>query len=449
MSKSQHKSGGAPLPENYLTDKRISVCLCIPNEPEYRQAFIGHLADMGKWWFWEKGGLGDRRATEAAELWRRLLATEMHMPCLGSNRIAKQYFNQAGHWEVEYEDGTTEVRDDLDPRYSSPTFYPLPGADGSDKRCAAAGSIRTILEEDFIQAMDDADTSNALLTLVIAMIAVFLTAGAGLPLLVMAMVNAIIGFGIAATKSAFTAQVWDDLECILYCNMGDDASFTEGQWQTVKDLVFEHYAGSIVQTVLYNTINAAGFVGLTNMARSGRVTDNDCSLCDCDDTWCYLFDFVTAGDEDWTPDSHLDFGMGVYVLGEGWNYTDKVMTSQNPDQARRAVQIERIFSTRTITRIVATYNYVKGSTSSGTAPASLILVGDTTLVSRSFNAETDGVGKTLEWNGAVSASNIRFISRSSLDIAAPYTYSGDVRLTSVLVEGLGTNPFGEDNCPEE
>jgi hypothetical protein len=72
-SKAQKKSGYL-LPSPTIGYPPICVSFQIPDAPEYRAAVRGHLAQLGKWWKWERSGEDtDRRATQVALIFRHLL----------------------------------------------------------------------------------------------------------------------------------------------------------------------------------------------------------------------------------------------------------------------------------------------------------------------------------------------------------------------------------------
>jgi len=69
---------GYPLPDPVTGYPLICVTLKIPDVLQYRQDFIGHMWQLGKWWNWEQSGLpGDDRAARAAAYWRELLFEHM------------------------------------------------------------------------------------------------------------------------------------------------------------------------------------------------------------------------------------------------------------------------------------------------------------------------------------------------------------------------------------
>lgn len=93
---------------------------------------------------------------------------------------------------------------------------------------------------------------------------------------------AVIGFAGAAFAAAFTQDVWDELESMLYCNMSDDMSFTESQWYSLYYQIQGAFNGA-VSIHLSNLMNLLGPVGLTNIARTDHGTYNEvnCSCNDC------------------------------------------------------------------------------------------------------------------------------------------------------------------------
>lgn len=71
MADRRDKTTGLPLPSPVDPGSTICVTLQIPDAPEYRQAFRGFVADLGKFWTWQHTvGQDDSPAREAAELWR-------------------------------------------------------------------------------------------------------------------------------------------------------------------------------------------------------------------------------------------------------------------------------------------------------------------------------------------------------------------------------------------
>lgn len=82
MPAKRDKTTGLPLPSPVDPGSTICVQLQIPDAPEYRQAFRGFVADLGKWWTWSHtAGQSDNPARDAAELWRIAATTIVYGMC--------------------------------------------------------------------------------------------------------------------------------------------------------------------------------------------------------------------------------------------------------------------------------------------------------------------------------------------------------------------------------
>lgn len=291
-SKSQRERGWT-LPEVLTGHDLLCVQLKIPNNPEYRAAFGGAIQELAYWFNWKKSyEPGDTRAAQAAYYWRELIDTylcvendpgSLGMGCgCGCKEPTNQRYTEDGFLEQSFDGGETWERATDDPRFNAPIFPPIPGDDGTDKKCDAAASAAKVIDDDIVQKMEEGMTFSSILAIFAAVIALLLSGGAAAPLLV-GLIGQIITFGINATKAAFTTTTWELFECILFCNMNDDGSFTEEQWLQIKADITTIIGTGIEAVFLKNTVNAFGVSGITNAARSQRVTGADCSSCGCID----------------------------------------------------------------------------------------------------------------------------------------------------------------------
>lgn len=193
-------------------------------------------------------------------------------------------FTSAGYVEQSFDGGLTWERLINDPRFNAPIFPPLVGPPGPDLPCAGAKSGREVFRLLVAEIKANQAIWEAVATFVASLLA-FL--GTMLPLIgtvVAVLVSTLAILLIAAGKAAFDAQmtdaVLDQFMCILFCNIGPDASFTEAQWQEVKQDIVDQFGG-IVEPFLWNNVNTLGPVGLTNICRVFPGLAGDCSACPC------------------------------------------------------------------------------------------------------------------------------------------------------------------------
>lgn len=459
--KTQAEQRGYLLPET-INPPQVPICICIPCDRNHALAFLGQINDLGYWWNWERDEL--KQGTEAARVWRQIYddvdrqlreCGVFDMGCGCNDKPTRQRINEDGFLEVSYDDGETWQIDTADdPRFSNPI---LPEPSGGVDKCIAANSIVTALQElqqqEYEALLAGTNLLQTLYNIAAAFIGLVIAAPIALipaiiALLISALINIIADQIPEDFDDAFTEATWQDLLCILYCEMEADGSFTSSSWLTVKDRVVSEIGGYAGITWLHDTINLMGVVGLTNASRLGYGGSRDCSGCDCATEWCYLFDFAASGDEDWEALASGGSPFGVFVSGQYWNATDEVDTISNPDIGARMVYIGRDMDARTITRIVVTYDLTKGSYDSPTAPGLGIATDAGSLLTRGINTLANGTNLEVEWSGSAVAEQVTVFIRASRDQTSPYVYSGMAHIKAIRIEGLGANPFGANNCPE-
>jgi hypothetical protein len=92
--------------------------------------------------------------------------------------------------------------------------------------------------------------------------------------------NQIFALIIATLRPALTEGVYDTLKCILYCNIGDDATVNDAQWTAIRADITEQIGG-IAGLFLEHLVYLLGTGGMTNLIRAGGAASGDCSSCEC------------------------------------------------------------------------------------------------------------------------------------------------------------------------
>lgn len=202
----------------------------------------------------------------------------------GCKSPTNQRFNENGYLEQSFDGGLTWFRVGDDQRFNAPVFPPLVGVPLPDLPCAGAKSgkeaMRIVIEQ-FANETTAWETILGLITLLLGILATFV--GPLAPAIV-GIITAVIWIIYVFGKAAFVAIDWDaTLEiyrCILFCNIEDDASFTEAGWQQVKQDIVDQFDG-MQETFLWNMVNSLGPVGLTNSCRVFPGLAGDCDDCNC------------------------------------------------------------------------------------------------------------------------------------------------------------------------
>lgn len=308
------------LPENPFPEETICVQFEIPRDLQYVAVINGLLADLGKWWNWEKGGEGDRRATDVAAMFRKMIYETLCIEDyheMGCNCNDPQTYlhriTPEGVLQRSTNGGTTWETDPTDPRLTALDMPPLPGADSTEKQCQAAFNIRTHFQERATQLASDASLwagINGMLAAVIGIllfIGVIGSAGALTPL-ALSLGAALLAAGQVAFTAAMTTAVFDTFQCIVYCHMPQDGQLTEEAIAAIKADIGTQLTG-IAVTFFDKNLTLLGLIGVNNMAATDSNGTANCTSCEpCNDTTLYFFNGANAA-VPITPDEN-----GVYTV---------------------------------------------------------------------------------------------------------------------------------------
>lgn len=211
--------------------------------------------------------------------------------CGGDGTLSR--YNSDGVYQVSYDGGETwHDAPELDPRNNVVQLPPptIPG--GADPKCVAANSGVAWFKKEqrdnyaLLQAgAGIAEIAAAIVAFVVALGLAVVSGGAIFVLL--GGINAFLTSLIASEfNEAFTDAVWDEFLCALYCNMGEDLTFTEDQYQAVKSKMLTE-SNLIVRTWFDKFIYVIGAKGLTNAVRMGALGTMSCDGCcpTCGDDW--------------------------------------------------------------------------------------------------------------------------------------------------------------------
>lgn len=192
---------------------------------------------------------------------------------------------------------------DCEPNPEAPDMPETPvNGIGTDKLCDFASfMVEVVLPDAFEQVTDAAiasATNDAFTALLLGMLGAA-TGGAGYVLFGIAAAASAVFYGLRGAfdqYNATTAQTeaipafWDDVKCVIYCNMPMDGIFDQEAADTIADKILDELLGTYP--------NAAGFLSAIIRSLSpeiraqytvlGALYDgSDCGGCGCDPSWDY------------------------------------------------------------------------------------------------------------------------------------------------------------------
>ncbi len=185
-------------------------------------------------------------------------------------------------------DGTTytPAQDEgLDPRYTAPSYPPLVPVEGEDIKCRAASNVIADMKDKVEEIADQLETGLdivALVTELATIVLASLVAPEALPIFVpifIALGQAILSVAKTAYLDAFTNEVYDDLLCILFDDVGSDGTYSESNFLSILTDIDSKFTGNIALT-FSSTIKGWGVNLLNNKARIGAAALEDCAACD-------------------------------------------------------------------------------------------------------------------------------------------------------------------------
>jgi len=158
-------------------------------------------------------------------------------------------------------------------------------------------------------------------------------------------------------------------------------------------------------------------------------------------TFTHTFDFVSSnGGFIANPYLLISGSVGNWVGGSGWLYGDAVLSAPTNDY--RLVRIYKTFPSTTITSIQAIFNSTAGGTDRPTSNFCEFIATDQhetgIIKSVDFAHQPSGSNLNLSWAGSQAMTTINLFIASSYFNAS---YAGDVALTKLIVQGVGTDPF--------
>lgn len=271
----------------YIPDETQECQYCLTEkQAEILRGIVEPLAWDTRWW----SDLGTPISKDKIEAFRDDIIRRLIMSCCGDDGILFQY-SDTGVLQ-ESDDGGLTYHDvpEKDPRNNSPRFPPMSGSDGDDKKCTAATGMVALIKEQVGDQLTDDMSRYTLNQLITDWVHTMVTTSNPFTALVTVVANQIFALIIATLRPALTSGVYDTLQCIFYCNMSPDATFTDTQWSSVRDDITAQIGG-IAGIFLEHLVYLLGVAGLTNLARAAGATSGDCSSCDCGN--CDLDNWVT------------------------------------------------------------------------------------------------------------------------------------------------------------
>lgn len=429
----------------YLTPDSIpadDICrpLLIPNSEQWLALVSGAVSELAKDWNWEQ--FGSVTPEEAAERMLTMLNNYYDDSCSGS--CARIYRVGIG--------GAFEQSDDGGETWEAPTgdatVPPVPEREeptADERKCLAAANAANVLALTYEQMLDawqlDHEIDYGISVFGAAVVGLI---GVWLGILSVGAINLALGVFATAYEilDNLTQDAWDEdfnerLICILLEAAVDTAGVVTFQYDLFLTRLGELVtANPIEQALLVAQVNYMMlWIGEDGLNAAGATTGITTHECNCDNTWCYEFDFL-IDEQNWESWVRVTNAGAVYVSGQGWRAPS---TPQGSSYATRNIHISIDIPTDARVTEIVFYRNLQATSVAG----ALATVDGSTLLA--FNEQ--GVTGSDRWYRWFVDAVTNFVGvQMDTTVGGSSGLFSSMRIVRARLSGIGDNPFGSDNC---
>lgn len=290
--------------DHYIPDSSEECSYCLTEKQV--ELLLGIIEPIGwrtRWWSDDDTPID----TDEIEAFRADIARRLMMSCCGDEAPNKFRYTEDGTLQMSTDNGGTwEDAPNFDPRNNSTVFPPPEISGESDAKCVAATSMAQAIKQQVSAQMTDDMTRYDIGELIKDWINTYIQTSNPFTALMTVVANQIFALVLSVLLPALTDDIYDLLQCIFFCNIADDISFSDGRVEAVRDQITSDIGG-VAGVFLEHLVYLLGTVGMTNLARSQFSSTGDCDECGCGgciDLW------------NWPTSS---FGVNGTVLKDGVN----------------------------------------------------------------------------------------------------------------------------------
>jgi len=267
----------------------------IPDHPEWKAVISGLLFELTYWFNWER--TGDTSGAQCAAVWKQVYNSIdwSDMSCCCQD-IALIYRVNPTTGNIEQSNNGGSTWSAAAGGLQSVIVNPVPpvtsGVAGT--KCDAATNLAGQVDVWIDQVSNDFTTAESLVAFATAvfeaiLIAVLVAVSAGtltgVAALVIPTLGAALGAAWGAGKAVFdaywTTDIKDAILCAAFCTIGEDGSFTDGQFTQFWNQINGDLPPSPAKMLFMGFLSSVGKQGLNAMAASGMAADADCEDCSC------------------------------------------------------------------------------------------------------------------------------------------------------------------------
>lgn len=264
-----------------------TVCfkIVIPNDIGWIGIFKGAVSELIKSYNFEAFGTSTPEETAAVFLdaYDLMVFAECDMACCYD--LVEHRITSGGGMEIRVNGGDWTPDPD-DPRTTAPTMPPIT-MDETHTKCDAATNAATHINDIISATSEQLGGTGSIIeiaaAIALAIFALFLapeTIPAIAPV-ILPLIGGLIFLGQAAWDAYFTTDVHSQILCALYCNIENDGTFTQADYDGFIAQLTTDLPASLAKDMFIALVSRIGLVGMNDYAAIGTSASADCSACDC------------------------------------------------------------------------------------------------------------------------------------------------------------------------
>jgi hypothetical protein len=315
----------------YLTPDSIpedTVCfqLEIPNDVAWIAIVKGALSELIKAYRFEQFGAltPEQTALRFLDMYDNFALLgecgDTMSPCCYDN--VQYRLTSTGQIEQSVNGGAWQASTN-DPRYAVPVLPP-PVIDATHTKCdAAANAIDNMKDvvSQYANNLENGSTLAYMVGTILTIIFLFLDVtiiGALLTPLLIEIAAALILLNRADFEAYFTADVWHQVLCALYCSTADDGTLSQSGFNQFIGRLEADMDDGVGKSIFINSMKVAALNTVNNWMRIGESASADCSDCSCT-TFCDYSAWVVHGGRGTILEQTTDhITVEAVQLGSSW-----------------------------------------------------------------------------------------------------------------------------------
>jgi len=287
-------SGNVPPPTQHPDEPEF---VCIPVNREWIPILLGALQPLKYPEYWS-GTLEENRGArkDFGLLLDQIMQAEAcnMQKCCVEPTVIQRVNPDTGSVEISYDGGATYEPSPNTIQKLIVTPTPPVTSGVSATKCDAAQNAQTQIEDwiahvttAFGVATSLVEFATAVASAILDAVLVILSGGelTAAQALIIPIIGAICAAVWTAGESLFndywTSENKDIIFCALFCNIGDDGTFTDTQFSSFWHQCQGDLPVGIARELFLGFMSSIGKQGLNAMTSSGIAADSDCSSCPC------------------------------------------------------------------------------------------------------------------------------------------------------------------------